>query len=216
MPAAEVRNGFNMTTGAIAPRPAAAPLLPPPVPANPAVQQAQKIQDGMASIKGYNERMAASLPTGRAHLGTSSLAGTPTAASGTVAPPPQPGPAAARPGEITGRLGITDPVPGLPVMESPDVPDTGNPGGVSSVYTKPAPVAAPGLTPQGGAAQPAQDPFYAKLEGELNGGRVKRGGLRGTRQGARVYGGKNSGQLVSDLARRAQSQVAGNPLHTLP
>ena len=96
MPAAESRNGFNMATGAVMPKPAVAVrpgLLPPPESAGSTKamadgarqqgrMQAQKFNDGMASIKAYNERNAASLATGRSQLGTTSLAGSPTAATG--------------------------------------------------------------------------------------------------------------------------------------
>lgn len=97
MPAAQARNGFNVATGAITPKPKVAVqpagLLPPPVAAgSPKAMadgarqadrmQTQKFNTGMASIKNYNQRMAASLPGGRSQLGTTSLAGSPTAATG--------------------------------------------------------------------------------------------------------------------------------------
>lgn len=91
MPAAQERNGFNMATGAVAPKPKVAVqpsggILPPPAAAGSPKAMAdgarQKFNAGMASIKAYNERNAASLATGRSQLGTTSLAGTPTAATG--------------------------------------------------------------------------------------------------------------------------------------
>jgi len=61
--------------------------------------QAQRFNAGMDGIKAYNQRMAGSLATGRSHLGTTSLAGSPTAASG-IRLPVKPGGMASEPAEM--------------------------------------------------------------------------------------------------------------------